>query len=132
MRSILLKSVKNAPMAAALAVLLHAPVSAALAQDRTQPDSAATAPGNPMPGATGTGITGTGTTGTTTGAAQPAPAIRADRPDPLMAEDVSKVRGADVRGRDDKKIGDVETVLMKPDTKQVDRVVVDVGGVLGV
>jgi len=49
-----------------------------------------------------------------------------------MAEDVSKVRGADVRGRDDKKIGDVETVLMKPESKQIDRVVVDVGGVLGV
>src|SRR3954464_15314077 len=125
MRSILLKSVKNAPMAAALAVLLQMPVSPVLAQDRTQPDRAPTSPGNPMPGATGLGTTGAlGTTGTTTGAAQPAPIAQAERPDPLMAEDVSKVRGADVRGRDDKKIGDVETVLMKPESKQVDRVVV--------
>jgi hypothetical protein len=78
------------------------------------------------------GTPGTASRSTATGAAQPAPIAQADRPDPLKAEDVSKVRGTDVRGTDDKKIGDIETVLMKPDTRQVDRVVVDVGGVLGI
>jgi hypothetical protein len=142
MRRILLASVATA----ALAIVLHMPVSPATAQQTAQPEPSrdtATAPGNSTPGATAAspadataGNAGTGTPGTasrsTAGAAQPTPIAQADRPDPLMGEDVSKVNGADVRGRDDKKIGDVETVLMKPDSKQVDRVVVDVGGVLGI
>ena len=47
-------------------------------------------------------------------------------------EDVSKITGSSVYGSDDKKIGSVSTVLMKPDSKQIDRFVVTEGGVLGV
>jgi sporulation protein YlmC with PRC-barrel domain len=45
-------------------------------------------------------------------------------------EDASKIKGADVYGADNKKIGTVSTVLMKPDSKTVDRLVVVSGSVL--
>jgi sporulation protein YlmC with PRC-barrel domain len=60
-------------------------------------------------------------------AAQPAP-----KPDPLKAEDVSEITGNSVYGSDDNKLGSVSTVLMNPETKAVDRLVVSTGGVLGV
>jgi sporulation protein YlmC with PRC-barrel domain len=63
---------------------------------------------------------------------QPAVAPRAPAPDPLTMEDVSQIKGAVVYGSDDKKIGDVSAVLMKPATKTVDRLVVSEGGLLGV
>ncbi|HEV2550430.1 MAG TPA: PRC-barrel domain-containing protein [Stellaceae bacterium] len=66
---------------------------------------------------------------TTPPAAAPAPK---PMPDPLMQEDVSQIKGSAVYGSDDKKIGSVSTVLMKPDSKQIDRFVVTAGGVLGV
>jgi hypothetical protein len=47
-------------------------------------------------------------------------------------EDASKIKGADVYGADNKKIGTVSTVLMKPDGKTVDRQVVVSGSVLGI
>ena len=53
-------------------------------------------------------------------------------PDPMKQEDVSQIKGSAVYGSDDKKIGSVSTVLMKPDSKQIDRFVVTEGGVLGV
>jgi sporulation protein YlmC with PRC-barrel domain len=51
---------------------------------------------------------------------------------PLTAEDVSKIKGTNVYGTDGKKIGDVSTALMKPDSKTIDRLVVSSGGLLGV
>ncbi len=62
----------------------------------------------------------------------PAAAIRTPAPDPLKMEDVSKITGSTVYGSDDSKIGSVSTVLMKPESKTIDRVVVNAGGVLGV
>jgi len=47
-------------------------------------------------------------------------------------EDVSKLSGAAVHGSDDSKIGSVSTVLMNPESKTIDRLVVNSGGVLGV
>jgi sporulation protein YlmC with PRC-barrel domain len=67
--------------------------------------------------------------GGTPPAATPAPK---PMPDPLKQEDVSQIKGSAVYGSDDKKIGSVSTVLMKPDSKQIDRFVVIAGGVLGV
>ena len=67
------------------------------------------------------------------GASAPPPAATATpKPDPLRQEDVSQINGSAVYGSDDKKIGSVSTVLMKPDNKTVDRLVVGAGGVLGV
>jgi hypothetical protein len=57
---------------------------------------------------------------------------RTPRPDPMTLEDVSAIKGSAVYGSDDKKIGSISTVLMKADTKTVDRVVVSEGGLLGV
>lgn len=57
---------------------------------------------------------------------------RAPQPNPLAQEDLSRVKGADVYGQDDKKIGSIDTVLMNPQSKVVDRLVVKAGGVLGV
>lgn len=51
---------------------------------------------------------------------------------PLTDEDVSKIKGTNVYGSDGKKIGDVSTALMKPESKTLDRLVVTSGGVLGV
>jgi PRC-barrel domain len=53
-------------------------------------------------------------------------------PDPLKQEDVSQIKGAVVYGGDNKKIGSIATVLMRPDSHQIDRLVVGAGGVLGV
>src|SRR5229473_1996137 len=59
-------------------------------------------------------------------------AAQTQKADPLKQEDVSQIKGATVYGSDDKKIGRVSTVLMKPDSKTIDRLVVGAGGVLGV
>ncbi|HEX3500152.1 MAG TPA: PRC-barrel domain-containing protein [Stellaceae bacterium] len=60
------------------------------------------------------------------------PAVRTPAPDPLKMEDVSKISGSAVYGSDDSKIGSVSTVLMNPESKTIDRLVVSAGGVLGV
>jgi sporulation protein YlmC with PRC-barrel domain len=57
---------------------------------------------------------------------------KAPAQNPLKQEDVSKIEGTTVLGIDGKKIGTVSTVLMKPDDKTIDRLVVQTGGVLGV
>jgi sporulation protein YlmC with PRC-barrel domain len=62
----------------------------------------------------------------------PPAAVRTPAPDPLKMEDVSKITGTAVYGSDDSKIGSVSTVLMKPESKTIDRVVVNAGGLLGV
>lgn len=62
----------------------------------------------------------------------PAAAAKAPTPNPLKQEDVSKIEGASVLGSDSKKLGDVSKVLMKPDQKTIDRLVVHTGGVLGI
>ena len=62
-----------------------------------------------------------------TAAAQPAPT-----PNPLAQEDISRIEGTTVYGTDDKKIGRINTVLMDPQSKKVEKLVVNVGGMLGV
>jgi sporulation protein YlmC with PRC-barrel domain len=53
-------------------------------------------------------------------------------PDPLKQEDVSQLEGTGVYGGDNGKVGHISTVLMNPESKQIDRLVVTSGGVLGV
>src|SRR5215469_11500052 len=62
----------------------------------------------------------------------PAAAPRAPAPNPLKQEDVSKIEGTAVLDSDGKKLGDVSRVLMKPEDKTIDRLVVRTGAVLGV
>jgi len=92
----------------------------AFAQTTAPSNGTLTSPGTTAPRAPGLA-----------GAPAAAPAPRPPAPDPLTQEDVSKIKGTSVYGSDDKKIGDVGTVLIKPDTKSVDRLVVIAGGVLG-
>ena len=61
-----------------------------------------------------------------------APAHREPAINPLTQEDISKIDGTAVYGGDDGKIGHVSDVLMNPDTKKVDRLVVTAGGVMGI
>jgi sporulation protein YlmC with PRC-barrel domain len=61
----------------------------------------------------------------------PAAVQKVSQPDPMKQEDISQIKGASVYGSDDTKIGSVSTVLMEPDSKQIDRLVVGAGGVLG-
>lgn len=68
----------------------------------------------------------------TSRAYSPAPAPKAPVQNPLKQEDVSKIEGTSVLGIDSKKLGDVSRVLMKPEDKMIDRLVVRSGGVLGV
>jgi len=70
----------------------------------------------------------------TTGGATTSPpaAQRMPAANPLTMEDISKLRGTDVYGPDGKKVGDVSTVLMKPESKTIDRLVIAQGGILGV
>src|SRR5262245_8564586 len=91
---------------AALLALLAGPAFAQQTQDTT----------TTAPSTSGGGV-----------AAQPAPA-----PDPLTKEDVVQIKGASVYGSDDKKIGHVATILMQPENKTIDRLVVSSGGVLGI
>jgi sporulation protein YlmC with PRC-barrel domain len=58
---------------------------------------------------------------------KPAPAIN-----PLTQEDVSWIAGTTVYGGDDAKMGNISTILMDPKTKQIDRLVIASGGVLGI
>jgi hypothetical protein len=69
---------------------------------------------------------------TTTPAYSQAAAPKAPALNPLKQEDVSKIEGTAVLGSDDKKIGEVSRVLMKPEDKTIDRLVVRTGGLLGV
>ena len=60
------------------------------------------------------------------------PASQSAKVNPLAQDDVSQIIGTAVYGSDDKKIGDVATVLMQPQDKKVDQLVVRAGGLLGV
>jgi sporulation protein YlmC with PRC-barrel domain len=99
---------RTIPIAVAALTLMSA---AAFAQ--TTPSSPSR-PTSPSPGAT-------------MAPAKPAPAIN-----PLTQEDISNIQGQTVYGSDDAKIGHVSNVLMDPKSKQVDRLVVAAGGVLGI
>ena len=61
-----------------------------------------------------------------------APAQRQPTPNPLAQQDISNIEGTSVYGSDDKKIGSVQRVLMDPQSKKIDRLVINSGGVLGV
>jgi sporulation protein YlmC with PRC-barrel domain len=61
-----------------------------------------------------------------------APIQRQAAQNPLTQEDIANIDGTAVYGSDDSKIGHVSTVLMDPQTKKIDRLVVTSGGVLGV
>jgi sporulation protein YlmC with PRC-barrel domain len=54
------------------------------------------------------------------------------KPNPLQQEDVSRIEGTSVLGGDNAKVGRVSNVLMNPGSKQIDRLVVTTGGVLGI
>jgi hypothetical protein len=62
----------------------------------------------------------------------PVAAAKAPALNPLKQEDVTKTGGTSVLGSDGKKLGDVSRVLMKPEDKTIDPLVIRVGGVLGV
>jgi sporulation protein YlmC with PRC-barrel domain len=51
---------------------------------------------------------------------------------PLTQTEISKIEGTKVYGSDNKNIGHISQVLMDPQTKKIDRLVVAVGGVLGI
>ena len=61
-----------------------------------------------------------------------APAQRQPALNPLAQQDISNIEGASVYGSDGEKIGRVDRVLMDPQSKKIDRLVVNSGGVLGV
>jgi len=92
--------------AAALLALTGSVASAQTTTSRT--------PGSPAPSAT------------------TAPVQRVAAPNPLKQEDVAQIEGASVYGGDNSNIGHVSTVLMNPDSKQIDRLVVSSGGFLGI
>ena len=64
-------------------------------------------------------------------ATAPAPIQREPAINPLTKEDVSNIEGTTVYGSDDGKLGHVSTVLMDPQSKKIDRLVVTAGGLLG-
>ncbi len=98
------------PVAAAAALALLTVAASA----QTTPSS----PNGPRPSSPGSA--------TATAPVQREPAIN-----PLTKEDVSNIEGTTVYGSDDGKLGHVSTVLMDPQTKKIDRLVVTTGGMLG-
>jgi sporulation protein YlmC with PRC-barrel domain len=62
----------------------------------------------------------------------PAAMHRAPAPNPLTQAAVSKINGTDVYGSGGKAIGEVSDVLMNPQSKKIDRLVVAEGGVFGI
>jgi sporulation protein YlmC with PRC-barrel domain len=79
---------------------------------------AQTTPGPATPGARAPG-------------AAPAAAAPQPAPNPLKQEIVSNIEGTTVNGKNDAKLGSVSEVLMDPNSKKIDRLVVKTGGVLG-
>ena len=69
--------------------------------------------------------------GTTPGSAATAPAPK-PAVNPLTQEDVSKIEGTAVYGSDKAKTGSIAAVLMDPNTKKIEKLVVAVGGVFGI
>jgi sporulation protein YlmC with PRC-barrel domain len=99
------------------AVALALSTGVAFAQMAPTPGGLSTAPHGAVGGVGGPGVT----------AAPHVPAVN-----PLTTEDVSHITGTAVYGSDDKKIGSISHVLMKPDSKTIDRLVVAEGGLLGI
>src|SRR5437763_15107140 len=60
-----------------------------------------------------------------------APVQREPAVNPLTKDDVSNIEGTAVYGGDDAKIGYVSSLLAVPNSKKVDRLVVDARGMLG-
>lgn len=50
---------------------------------------------------------------------------------PLKQSDITKIVGTPVDGADGKHIGNISAVLVRPDTKKIDKLVVHSGGILG-
>jgi sporulation protein YlmC with PRC-barrel domain len=100
---------RQIPIAAAAALALLTGV--AFAQTSSAPR-----PITPAPGAT----------------QAPAPMPREPAINPLTKETVSLIEGISVYGSDNDKLGHVSEVLMDPQSKKIDRLVVSSGGVLGV
>ena len=92
--------------------------AAALAMLTVAASAQTTSPTTPRPASPGT-------------VTAPAPVHREPAINPLTKEDVSNIEGTTVYGGDDAKIGYVSTVLMDPQTKKIDRLVVTAGGMLG-
>jgi sporulation protein YlmC with PRC-barrel domain len=74
---------------------------------------------------------GPATPGARAPTAPPAAAAPRPTPNPLKQEIVSNIDGTTVNGKNDAKLGTVSEVLMNPDSKKIDRLVVKTGGVLG-
>lgn len=100
---------RKIPIAAAAALAM---LTAAAAQSPPSPNG----PGALAPGA----------------ARPPAAAARQPAVNPLTKEDVSAIEGTGVYGGDNSRLGHVSEVLMDPQTKKIDRLVVTAGGVLGI
>ena len=115
---------------AASVFALAATGSAVVAQQPTPstapppPTASTTAPTTGAHSGVPAGAPGAGPTNAT------APRVHAQNP--LTQEDVSKIKGTSVYGKDGKSLGSVDTVLMKPDSRTVDQLVVKSGGLLGV
>ena len=71
-------------------------------------------------------------TSTSAPATTSAPAQRIAQKNPLTQEDVSLIEGTSVYGGDDGKVGHISHVLMEPQSKKIDRLVVSAGGMLGI
>jgi sporulation protein YlmC with PRC-barrel domain len=96
--------------AAVLALLLHGTAFAQTPSSPMTPNTRPISPTNPPPAA-----------------AAPRPT-----PNPLSQENVSQIEGKSVYGANDESLGSVSTVLMNPQTKTIDQLVIQSGGVLGV
>src|SRR5438067_10180911 len=70
-------------------------------------------------------------TSTSAPATTSAPPQRIAQKNPLTQEDVSLIEGTSVYGGDDGKVGHISHVLMEPQSKKIDRLVVSTGGFLG-
>lgn len=116
-------------------------VSAAMAQSSPPPSSSPTPPAaspsdssksissDPAKPSSSMSSDKTSATPSTTGAASAsATTITAQKPDQLL---VSNLKGVDVMGSDDKKVGDISDLLFTKDGK-VDAILISVGGFLGV
>ena len=96
------------------------PIAAAavLAMMTAAASAQTTVPSTPRPATQGT-------------ATAPAPIHREPAINPLTKDDVSNIEGTTVYGGDDAKLGYVSTVLMDPQTRKLDRLVITSGGMLG-
>jgi hypothetical protein len=136
LKKLLVTTALSGLMVSAALAQSSSPSSPTTAPSASSPPAASSSPSSPSPSASSPSSSSdamkadsaTKADASKSSASSSASTIASQKPDQLL---MSKVKGADVLGSDDKKIGDVSDILFSKDGK-IEAYVLSVGGFLGV